>query len=492
MTSTIEQLEPRLVWQLFSRIAAVPRPSKHEEKIRAHLRDLAEQRGLSLREDVAGNLVISVPASPGREGAPITVLQAHVDMVCEKNSGTEHDFHNTGIHMVLDKDAAGDQIVRGEGTTLGADNGIGVAMALAAALDDDVAHGPLELLLTTDEEAGMTGAKALSPESFTGRTLLNLDSEEDDAVYIGCAGGCDSTLTWAFQPEATAALTAARVDITGLRGGHSGGEIHENRANAIKVLARVLLNAGRDDLRIVEASGGSKRNAIPREAYAVVCGSAGLEQALEDAARSISPLVGEESGERQVSIRVAPVGTPSLALTSIDTRTLLSAMAALPHGVLGMSPAVPGLVQTSSNVSTMSVAPSNDGKSAYAEIGTLSRSSSAYWIDVTVQQISSIGRLAGADVTKANEYPGWEPNVDSPALATVRRVYERLFGASPSVAAIHAGLECGIIGERVGHIDMVSFGPRIEGAHSPDERVYPASVTKSWSLLKAVLQELSD
>lgn len=488
MTATLETLEPRLIWQLFPGIAAVPRPSKHEEKIRAHLRSLVASHGLTFTEDDAGNLVVTVPASTGLEHAPITVLQAHVDMVCEKNSDTAHDFDNEGIHLVLDKDAKGETIVRARGTTLGADNGIGVAMALAAAFDDSVVHGPLELLLTTDEEAGMTGAKALTPTSFAGRRLLNLDSEEDDALYIGCAGGCDSNLRWNLVPAPVeGACECVQVSVGGLRGGHSGCDIHENRANAIKLLTQVLFGGGTGELRVVEATGGSKRNAIPREAQCVVCGSAGTGELLKKLAHAVAAHAKNESQEPGATISVTPRPAAPRALSASDSRIVLQALAALPQGVLGMSPAVPGLVQSSNNVSTMSVSASGT-----VAVGCLSRSSSAYWNSVTLSQIASVGVLAGAAVTTANEYPGWEPNVDSPVLASVRRVYESLFGAAPEVAAIHAGLECGIIGERVGEIDMVSFGPRIEGAHSPDERVYPESVEKSWKLLKAVLADLGN
>jgi len=491
MSVTLDTLEPKLIWKIFTGVSAVPRPSKHEEKIRTHLRGVAEEHGLKYTEDRAGNLVITVPATAGHEDAAITVLQAHVDMVCEKNSDTEHDFDNEGIHLMLDTDANGETIVRARGTTLGADNGIGVAMAFAAALDESVVHGPLEILLTTDEEAGMTGAKALTPESFRGRRLLNLDSEEDDALYIGCAGGCDTNLNWSLapQPARSSADTdseAVSVTVSGLRGGHSGGDIHENRANAIKLLAQVLLESGVDGLRLGAASGGSKRNAIPREAHAIVHGPAGMTGALTVAAESVVAHAKTDSHEPGAMISVQPAESSAHALAAADTSSVLAAIAALPQGVLGMSPAVPGLVQTSNNVSTMSVAP--DGT---VEIGCLSRSSSAYWNSVTLAQIAAIGRLAGAAVQNDNEYPGWEPNVDSRVLASVRRVYERLFGETPGVAAIHAGLECGIIGRCVGEIDMVSFGPRIEGAHSPDERVYPASVEKSWSLLKAVLEDLA-
>lgn len=491
MTATLETLEPKLIWKLFSGMAAVPRPSKHEEKIRAHLRDLATEHGLSFCEDGAGNLVITVPATSGHEHAPITVLQAHVDMVCEKNSDTQHDFDNEGIHLVVDTDAAGEMIVRGRGTTLGADNGIGVAMALAAALDDSVIHGPLEILLTTDEEAGMTGAKALTPQSFKGRRMLNLDSEEDDALYIGCAGGCDTNLTWAFTPEKPDGTgEAVTISVSGLRGGHSGCDIQENRANAIKLLTQVCLGSGIEGLRLGEASGGSKRNAIPREANAIIYGPAGTTAALTQSAAKVASEAGEASREPDATINVKTVEPPPHLLSAVDSARVLAAWAALPQGVLGMSPTVPGLVQTSNNVSTMSITFPNTSEGRVA-VGCLSRSSSVYWNSVTLAQIAAAGRLAGAVVTTDNEYPGWEPNIDSALLGSTRRVYEKLFGSTPEVAAIHAGLECGIIGKLVGEMDTVSFGPRIEGAHSPDERVYPESVVKSWSLLKAVLADLA-
>lgn len=498
----VSSLEPALVWRLFAGIAATPRPSKREGRIREHVCRTVAEHGLSAREEGAGNLVIDVPASPGCESAPVTVLQAHLDMVCEKNRGTEHDFDNDPIRLLVDVDAAGgERIVRADGTTLGADNGIGVAMALAAAFSADVRHGPLELLLTIDEEAGMTGAKSLTPKSFWGRRLLNLDSEEDDALYIGCAGGCDTNLSWGFDAEPIDPnIDALRIAVEGLRGGHSGGDIHENRGNAIKLLAATLLRSGIDGLRIGSLSGGSKRNAIPREAHADVFAAApGAVDALRKAASAVCAEAQDASSEPDISIDVRPVDRSARGeqgersvLSAVDSRRVLSALAALPSGVLGMSPTVPGLVQTSNNVSTVVWSRGEDGRRVGVEIGTLSRSSSSPWMESTLEQIAAVGRLAGASVSTGNGYPGWEPNPDSPVLATCRRVYEATFDEPPKVAAIHAGLECGIIGERVGEVDMVSFGPRIEGAHSPDERVYVASVAKSWKYLTAVLGELAN
>lgn len=492
-TTAIESLEPKSVWGFFTGIAKVPRPSKKEEKIRAHIHEVAKRHGLHCRQEDVGNIIIEVPATPGRESAPITVLQGHLDMVPEKNSDTVHDFDNDPIRLILDKDPkSGRRFVHADGTTLGADNGMGVALALAAATADDAAHGPLELLFTTDEEAGMTGAKALVPDSFKGRRLINLDSEEDDCIYIGCAGGCDTNLTWRFDTAPCAKDDEVhRIVVEGLRGGHSGCDIQEGRANAIKLLVRTLLRASRPDLRIGSFSGGSMRNAIPREARAVVAGSSGLGQALQDAAKAIREEAAAESFEAGIAIRVeaSSTGEAEGFVDAQATSSFLSAVAALPSGVIGMHPKIPTLVQTSNNLSTTTSAA--EPGALRVVTGTLSRSSSGSCLRTVTDQIAAVGRLSGAQVGYGNAYPGWEPNVDSPMLATCRRLYESLFKTKPHVAAIHAGLECGIIGQCVGNMDMVSFGPSIEGAHSPDERVYVDSVEKIWKYLVAVLNELS-
>ena len=300
-----KSIEPKLLWRLFGDIAKVPRPSKSEQRICKHLHDLAVEQGLPVRTDDIGNLVISVPASKGFESAPTIVLQAHVDMVCEQISGKNHDFDEQGISLIFDKDAHGEAICRGDGTTLGADNGIGVAMALAAALSPDVTHGPLELLFTVDEEAGMSGVKALTPSSFTGRVLLNLDSEEDDALYIGCAGGCDTTLTWSMVLHASASgAERVRVVVDGLRGGHSGCDVHENRGCAVRVMAQTLLNADVDGLRLETISGGSKRNAIARAADAIIHGPSGTMTKLTAVAERVSGEVSQMCREPNASIRV--------------------------------------------------------------------------------------------------------------------------------------------------------------------------------------------
>ncbi|HPF41758.1 MAG TPA: aminoacyl-histidine dipeptidase [Phycisphaerae bacterium] len=485
----ITHLEPKAVWEIFAGMTRVPRPSKKETLIQKHFCDFAEKHGLKYKHEPVGNIIIEVPATPGHENAPITVLQGHLDMVPEKNRDTQHDFEKDPIRTLIDKDTElGLDIVRADGTTLGADNGMGVAMALAAAISKDVVHGPLEILLTCDEEAGMTGAKALKPDSFKGRRLINLDAEEDDCVYIGCAGGCDSNLTWSWPTKAMNGETVHRVTVRGLRGGHSGGDIHEGRGNAIKLLVRTLRRAGQG-VRLVEFEGGSMRNAIPREAHAIVAIPEANEKMLADAAAAVQTEGRAESYESGLSIALESA-TAETAMSADDTRRWVDAMSAIPDGVMGMHPKVPELVQTSNNNST--VVCERKMERVKLKLGTLTRSSSDSRVEVAKDQIASVAVMSGAELEHGNQYPGWEPNPSSAILETVRSQYRKLFGDEPTVAAIHAGLECGIIGNRIGEpMDMVSFGPTIRGAHSPDERVYIASVGKSYKLLCAVLGVLA-
>lgn len=486
--SDITQLDPKAVWEIFAGMTQVPRPSKKEGPIQKHMCALAEKHGFKFKHEPVGNIIVSVPATPGHESAPITVIQGHLDMVPEKNRDTQHDFEKDPIRTVIDKDKElGLDIVRAEGTTLGADNGMGVAMAFAAATSKDVTHGPLELLLTCDEEAGMTGAKALVPTSFEGRRLINLDAEEDDFIYIGCAGGCDSNLTWSYVTKSLNGESACRVTVRGLRGGHSGGDIHEGRGNAIKLLVRTLRRAG-IGLRLVEFEGGSMRNAIPREAHAIVAIPEANVAMLKDAAAEIQSQGRSESFEAGLTIAVETAAADA-AISPEDTRRWLDAMTAIPDGVMGMHPKVPELVETSNNNSTVVFERKADRLKL--KLGTLTRSSSDTRVEVAKDQIAAIAVISGAELLHANQYPGWAPNPSSPLLETVRSQYGTLFGDEPTVTAIHAGLECGIIGKRVGDMDMVSFGPTIRGAHSPDERVYIASVAKSYRLLCSVLGVLA-
>jgi len=446
LSDALDQLEPTLVWRFFHGLTRVPRPSKNEGQIQAHALDLAEKHGWMARKDEAGNIAIDVPATPGHENAPVVVLQGHLDMVAEKNRGVEHDFDRDPINAVVTtEDTKGGRlhIVKAQGTTLGADNGIGVALALAAAADPDCVHGPLELLLTSDEEMGMTGANALEPDFIRGRQLINLDSEEDDALYIGCAGGCDVTFRWPRQCEtiieSSDAKEVCRVVVSGLTGGHSGGDIHLNRANAIRLAARVVARAmddGRDEtkapfpaappetsMRLISIEGGSKRNAIPREASIMISGPAGTEAALGLASEIIMKEAKELHGEPAPKIETELVDfasiTDAAALSVDDTTEIIRTLSAIPTGVLSMVPEIPGLVQTSSNLSTArTITPEEDVEHSSAnihrtfEIGCLTRSSN--WLDLmsAVRMLVDLGRLGGADVQTGNAYPGWEPKTE--------------------------------------------------------------------------------
>jgi len=485
MESPLLSLEPRLVWQHFDAIRRVPRPSKHEEKIRAHVRAWAEARGFAVKEDAAGNLVVQVPATPGHEHAPTVVLQGHLDMVAEKNADVNFDFSKDPIQVRIV-----DDYVYATGTTLGADNGIGVAAAMAIAEDPEAVHGPLELLFTVDEETGLTGAMKLDPTLVSGRTLLNLDTEEDGAFYIGCAGGADAhtvfTMTLESVPQGHVALA---VKVRGLRGGHSGVDIHENRGNALKFLARLLAAPSRKvspDLRIAAINGGSKHNAIPREADAVITVPASQLEAVKQAIFEMAGVLREEFGEIDPGQKVEVEDTTtSQVFAAADGNRLLDALLACPHGVLAMSRAVPGLVETSNNLAVVTT------EGNQVKVVTSSRSSVMPSLRATLQQVEACFRLAGAAVEVHDGYPGWKPNPNSKVLQLAKEVFRREFGREPEVKAIHAGLECGLIGEKFPGMDMLSLGPQIESPHSPDERVKIPTVANFYRLLKAILREMA-
>lgn len=480
---TYDSLQPQRIWQDFAEIAKVPRPSKQEERIRARLTEMCRERGLEVVTDAIGNMIVRVPAAAGCEDAPTVILQAHIDMVCEKNRGTEHDFLNDPIRLVVDRDEHGEVIVRADGTTLGADNGIGVCMALAAA-DDHVRRPALEILLTVDEEAGMSGAEQLDASLLQGRILLNLDTEEDEALYVGCAGGCDTTLGLDLDLEPVD-LEAFSLKVRGLRGGHSGGDIHLGRASANKVLARVLDRL--DGARLVSFSGGSKRNALAREADAVLVAP---KDDLERVAAEVRAEVAAESHEPGLTITVEAAERADQAASVAHSRRFIRLLVAMPHGVMGMHPKIHELVETSNNVATLEG--HIDGGALRVRLGNMSRGSSASRLEELLRSIESLAGLAGATCERDNAYPGWQPNMDSEVLAVCRQVHEETFGRAPTVAAVHAGLECGLLGRRIEGVDMVSLGPRIEGAHSPDERTWVSSVQQSWTYLTAVLARLAD
>jgi len=485
MSDALAQLSPRSVWGHFAALAAIPRPSGHEERAVAFVTAIGASLGVKAVRDARGNVVLRVPATPGREGAPPVILQTHLDMVCEKNRDVAHDFDRDPIRPRL----AGEW-VQATGTTLGADNGIGVAAALAMATDPKVQHGPLELLFTLDEETGLTGAKELDPKLLTGRMLLNLDSEEDGVLFVGCAGGEDTLID--LKPSFRSAAfhgTALRLSVTGLRGGHSGLNIVENRGNALKLITRVLAAAIDDGVPFDLASiaGGSKHNAIPRDAEAVIVPDPNAKSRLDEVTARALAAFKVELAKIDDGVRVAwaPCPDPARVLAIADRDRLVQLLLALPHGVLAMSPDIPGLVETSSN---LAVVREHEGG---IRIVTASRSSVAPSLASVLAQIRAAATLAGARITLKDGYPGWKPNLDSKALAAVREVYRARWGKEPHVTAIHAGLECGLLGEKIPGLDMVSFGPQIEGAHSPDERVNVASVARFFDALAEVLDRVS-
>ena len=485
MADPLAGLQPRSVWSYFASMAAIPRPSKHEEKIAAWVRSVAAEHGWEVRSDGVGNLVLAVPARPGHEEAPIVILQAHLDMVCEKNKDVEHDFMNDPIRPRIV-----DDWVYATGTTLGADNGIGVAAALGAATDPEVTHGPLELLFTLDEETGLTGAQGLDASMLRGRIMINLDSEEDGILFVGCAGGADCHLyVEPTRSQPLAGSRAFRLEVQGLRGGHSGLNIHENRGNAVKLLNRLLAAAIEADVPfgLVSLAGGSKHNAIPREAEAVLHLADGAKEKLEGVlACMLEAFRHELKGiDEGLEIRLLPTSSDGRVMQDADRDRLVNLLAVLPHGVLGMSPDIPGLVETSNNLAVV------EAQNGRVKMITSSRSSVMPTQAAVLRSIRSAGVLAGAEVEVHDGYPGWKPDMSSRALAVAREVYTELWGAEPEVTAVHAGLECGLLGEKIPGLDMISFGPQIEGAHSPDERVHIPSVERFWNALAKVLRELA-
>ncbi len=484
MADPLRELRPRAVWSRFAEIAAIPRPSGHEAQVAAWVRSIAAERSWEIDADATGNLVARVPSSPGRERAPTVVLQAHLDMVCEKNQDVSHDFLRDPI-----RPRVVGEWVQATGTTLGADNGLGVAAALAAAADREIEHGPLELLFTVEEETGLTGARSLDGGLLRGRRLLNLDSEEDGTLFVGCAGGANTRLELPVQTVPPACGPAFRIDVQGLRGGHSGLQIHENRGNAVKLLARLLLGLIGEgvDFELAALTGGDKHNAIPREALALLQLAPGQAARFERVVENFRSELKVEFGgiDDGARVRVGPAPAAGAVLARADRDRLLRLLAVLPHGVLGMSRDIPGLVETSSNLAAVAL------EEGTPTILTSTRGNAAPQRAAVLLQIASAGALAGARVTTDGGYPGWKPRMDSPLLATVRAVFSDVWGRPPHVTAVHAGLECALLGEKVPGMDMISFGPQIEGAHSPDERVSIPSVERFWQALGCTLKTLA-
>ncbi|NJD09286.1 MAG: aminoacyl-histidine dipeptidase [Gemmatimonadetes bacterium] len=480
--SSVETLEPTAVWRYFDRIQTFPRGAGDEGRIRDYIIEVARAHGLASHVDAVGNVVVRVPATPGREAAPAIILQGHLDMVNEKDSDVAHDFDRDAIQPRLEG-----EYLTATGTTLGSDNGIGVASMLALLDSPAAVHGPLELLFTIDEETGLTGAGGLDQSLLAGRRLINLDSEEEDAVTVGCAGGADVSLRLPLAPQAVSGGRALAVQLRGMKGGHSGVDIHLQRGNAVKLLARILHSAVHEHaFRIAPFGGGNKHNASPREAGAVLV-AAGDVVALRTALQSECAAVRAEYAvaDGGMTAEVSDVALPAEAWTAETTVQVLHLLEALPHGVLAMSLDIPGLVETSTNVATVAV---KDGRLV---IGNSCRSSVMPALRAVQRRLKAIGHLAHAEIDERHGYPGWKPDLASPLLEVVRAAYTRVHGREPAIRAVHAGLECGIIGEKIPGMDMISIGPQIEFPHSPAERVRVPSVAGFWALLQETLARLS-
>ncbi len=480
----LKNLNPQPLFSYFGQICQVPRPSKKEEKIRKFLLDFARENGLNSKTDNAGNVLISKPATPGKENSPSVVLQTHMDMVCEKNNDKIFDFENDAIEPVLV-----DGWVKANGTTLGADCGIGIAAQMAVLTSSEIKHGPIECLITVDEETGLTGAFALNPGFMSGSVLLNLDSEDEGEIFIGCAGGVDTLATFTFQKEFIPEnFSAVKVLVSGLLGGHSGDDIHKNRGNANKILTRYLWNAaGKTNLRLADFNGGNLRNAIAREAFAIVLiPQSDLEKVKTDLDKFSQEVYFEfERSEPGLKIQFEEIESPKFVIDNKTQENLLDALYACPHGVLEMSTRMEGMVETSSNLASVKFIDDNR-----IEVTTSQRSELETRKHFAAEMVESVFRLAGAKVVHTDGYPGWTPNPDSEVLKITVDSYKKLFGIEPIVRSIHAGLECGLFLEKYPNLDMVSFGPTIKGAHSPDERLDIETTEKFWKHLVDVLESI--
>lgn len=481
MTTAIRELSPQSVWNYFSDLNAVPRPSKQEERVIEFMMDFGKSLGLETHRDTVGNVLIKKPATPGKENSPVVCLQSHLDMVHQKNAGTDFDFSRQGIKMLLDGDW-----VKADGTTLGADNGIGVAYAMAVLASDDLAHPPLEALFTIDEETGMTGAKNLKGGLMKAKFLLNLDTEDDTELCIGCAGGVDVTGNGRYEQEAVPEnWSVFQVGVSGLTGGHSGMEIHLGRGNANKLMNRILRALG--PVRLVEIDGGGLRNAIPRESTARFAAEASREVELREAfAKAVADLKTEyATTDGALECKLEKMDSAhGRAATLEATARVIRCIYSLPNGIYRLSPDVEGLVQTSSNLARVVL------RNGELTINCLVRGSVSSEKHDMAQAIACALEQIGLNCEFRGDYPGWVPKPESEVVRLMSEIYRELFQETAHVMACHAGLECGILGTNYPDMEMISFGPNIKGAHSPDERVQVSSVEKSWRLLIETLARL--
>ena len=485
---SVAGLEPELVWKYFAAISCIPRGSNNEAAVAEYVLKIARGLGLQSRTDAAGNVLVKKPASTGRENRRSVALQGHLDMVCEKNRNKEHDFLHDPIRLVRKGN-----IITADGTTLGADNGIAVAINLAIMEEQSLQHGPLELLFTVNEETGLTGAAGLSPDFLESRILLNLDSEEEGTLFTGCAGGKDTIGAWKFQTvDVPESMSAIELKVTGLRGGHSGMDIDKGRGNAIKIMNRALRTLDSLGVRLAAIEGGDKHNAIPRECEALLwiapekTGEAiKLVENLNSTIRA--ELAGVDSGIVLALIPAAEQKTRRV-LKEYDQKKLMQTLSALPHGVIRMSADIAGLVETSTNLAVIRMEGAPD--EGMIRIVTFQRSSTASALDEIADSAASVFELGGAAIERTEAYPGWKPDMNSEILKIAKDAWRVLFNREPKVMAVHAGLECGMIGDRIPGIDMISFGPDMEGAHSPDECIYIDSVERIWHFLLEILARI--
>lgn len=483
MSIELTKLSPERLWYYFSEILKIPRPSKKEDKIIAYLLAFGKKHNLETLQDETRNILIRKPATPGLENLKSVVLQSHIDMVCEKNSDVEFDFDKDPIQAWIDG-----EWVKAKGTTLGADDGIGIAAQLAILEAKDIEHGPIECLFTIDEETGLTGAFGLKPGFLQSKILLNLDSEDEGELFIGCAGGQDTLINMSFKKDPTPqGFKSFKINISGLLGGHSGDDIQKGRGNANKILNRLLWNSARDfGLRLSVFDGGNLRNAIAREAFALVSLPANNVNAFIEYLNEYSSMARNEYKitEPDLMISWESATSPDYIVDLKSQDKLLNSVYACPHGVIAWSAEIPNFVETSTNLA--SVKTFND----YFQITTSQRSSVESAKNDICNRVASVFKLTGADIKHTDGYPGWKPNPNSEIVAITSKIYEDLFDEKPKVLAIHAGLECGLIGDVYPEMDMISYGPTIKGAHSPDERLKIDTVLKFWDLTINVLKNI--
>jgi dipeptidase D len=483
---TVKDLEPKNVWGFFHEITRVPRPSKKEGKIIKYVEDVAARYNIAIKKDRAGNLLLSKPATKGREKSPTVILQAHLDMVCEKNNPVKFDFEKDPLKTVIKGDW-----LHAEGTTLGADNGIGLAAALAVITSNGIEHGPVECLFTVDEETGLTGAKALKKGFMTGTVLLNLDSEDEGQIFIGCAGGKGTVATFKYKAAPVpASHQYFRITVTGLNGGHSGCDIHKGLGNANKILARFLYRLQEKyPFTLAAIEGGNLHNAIPREAYAVIGISPKIREGIRVMLNHFAADIENElkSVDPNVQLIMESTDRPKNRLPATLKKKLIYSLLACPHGVISMSHDIEGLVETSTNLASVKMTGSTK-----IVIGTSQRSSSESEKNAIADQVAATFLQAGAKVKHGEGYPGWKPNPDSKILKIAQESYQKLFGKEAEIRAIHAGLECGLFLEKYPDLDMISFGPTLRGVHSPDERIEIKTVALWWKHLLDILKKVQD